>query len=298
MAAFDEWLAWVEEFAALGARCPEIPRAMVTGGKVPCSPPPGGEKGPRVLLCSPHPDDEVLVGSLPLRLLREAGAEVTNIVMTLGGDPARRAGRLAAVRESCRALGFSLELPAEKGRAFENLRVAGRALEPVRWQGMVARLAEVFADHAPDLVVFPHDRDGHPTHVAVHFLALAALFRYTAASGAGVVTAESEYWHPLEEPNLLVGVAGGDVARLLAALAAHGGELRRHPYHLRLPARLMDGVRRGAEVVCGFGAAAPAFAFAEIYRLGRLGDGFRQFARPGAADPWADIAGAVFAAPF
>ncbi|MBV8915368.1 MAG: hypothetical protein JOZ05_20300 [Acetobacteraceae bacterium] len=60
-----------------------------------------------------------------------------------------------------------------------------------------------------------------------------------------------------------------DVADLVAALSLHVGEVARNPYHLRLPAWMMDNVRRGAELVGGQGGAAPPFAFATLYRLRR-----------------------------
>ena len=69
------------------------------------------------------------------------------------------------------------------------------------------------------------------------------------------------------EPNLLVESGVQDVADLVAALACHVGEVRRNAYHARLPAWMMDNVRRGAEWVGGQGGAAPDFTFATIYRL-------------------------------
>jgi hypothetical protein len=57
------------------------------------------------------------------------------------------------------------------------------------------------------------------------------------------------------------------VSDLLAALSFHVDEVRRNPYHLRLPAWLQDNVRRGAELVGGQGGVAPDFAFATLYRL-------------------------------
>jgi hypothetical protein len=58
-----------------------------------------------------------------------------------------------------------------------------------------------------------------------------------------------------------------DVADLVAGLSLHAGEVRRNPYHLRLPAWLQDNVRRGAELVGGEGSAAPDWPFATLYRL-------------------------------
>jgi hypothetical protein len=79
---------------------------------------------------------------------------------------------------------------------------------------------------------------------------------------------ETEFWGQMTEPNLLVESSVADVADLVAALACHAGEVRRNAYHARLPAWMMDNVRRGAELVGGQGRAAPDFAFGTIYRLG------------------------------
>jgi hypothetical protein len=43
--------------------------------------------------------------------------------------------------------------------------------------------------------------------------------------------------------------------------------VERNPYHLLLPAWMMDNVRRGGEVAGGQGGAAPDFAFAALYRI-------------------------------
>jgi hypothetical protein len=64
-----------------------------------------------------------------------------------------------------------------------------------------------------------------------------------------------------------------DVADLIAALSFHVGEVRRNPYHLRMPAWLQDNVRRGAELVGGQGSAAPDFMFATLYRARRWKNG-------------------------
>ncbi len=68
-------------------------------------------------------------------------------------------------------------------------------------------------------------------------------------------------------PNLMVESTPADVADLVAALSLHVGEVARNPYHLRLPAWMIDNVRRGAELVAGQGAVAPQFVFATLYRL-------------------------------
>jgi hypothetical protein len=71
----------------------------------------------------------------------------------------------------------------------------------------------------------------------------------------------------MKNPNLLVESNIEDVADLVAALACHVGEMRRNPFHARLPAWMIDNVRRGAEIVGVAGAASPDFTFGTIYRL-------------------------------
>jgi hypothetical protein len=58
----------------------------------------------------------------------------------------------------------------------------------------------------------------------------------------------------------MIEVWAADVADLVAALSLHAGEVARNAFHLRLPAWMMDNVRRGAELVGGQGGTAPRFA--------------------------------------
>ena len=60
---------------------------------------------------------------------------------------------------------------------------------------------------------------------------------------------ETEYWGQMHAPNLMVESSEADLADLLAALSHHIGEVRRNPFHLRMPAWMQDNVRLGAEVV-------------------------------------------------
>ncbi len=71
----------------------------------------------------------------------------------------------------------------------------------------------------------------------------------------------------MASPNLLVEIGAKELADLIAALSLHVGEVKRNSYHARLPAWMLDNVRRGAELVGGRGAKAPDFTFGTIYRL-------------------------------
>jgi len=67
----------------------------------------------------------------------------------------------------------------------------------------------------------------------------------------------------------MVEISAANRGDMIAATTFHIGEIKRNPYHLLLPAWMMDNVRRGAELVGGQGGAPPDFTFAALYRLRR-----------------------------
>ncbi len=224
---------------------------------------------PKVLIFSPHPDDDCIVGGLALRLLREAKWNVINVAVTLGSKRERRKARLRELHDACASLGFGLVVPNKRG--LERINPETRRRNRAHWRAAVRVVAQILAEHQPRVIFVPHELDGHETHIGTHFLVLDALKTLPAAFKCHVV--ETEFWGQMTEPNLLVESNAKDVADLVAALACHAGEVRRNAYHARLPAWMMDNVRRGAELVGGQGGAAPDFPFATIYRVRKWGGG-------------------------
>jgi LmbE family N-acetylglucosaminyl deacetylase len=258
----------------------EHARLFQSGKKLPLGGPQKYPRHPRVpasapkaLIFSPHPDDECIVGGLALRLLREAKWNVINVAVTLGGKKARRAARLRELRAACDFLGFGLAVAD-----WEDINPVARRKNCAHWRATVKTVAEILAEQQPRAIFLPHEGDGHGTHIGTHLLVLDAL--KTLPTGFGCHVVETEFWGQMTDPNLLVESGTEDVGDLVAALACHVGEVRRNPYHARLPAWMMDNVRRGAERVggpsprrSGFvhaggpGGAAPDFTFATLYRL-------------------------------
>jgi len=228
-----------------------------------------------VLICSPHPDDEALVGGFALRALQESNARVVNCAITLGADRKRKQERLRELRASCAVLGFELKIAGwPRILGLENVEPQGAKGDPQRWRVNHALLKSVFEYAKPDVVLMPHAGDFHRTHKATHQLAVEVAAEYSRRiRGKRLLLLETEYWHPMEKPNLMVGITSADVAALIMAVAEHGGEVRRNPYHLRHPARMMDNVRRGSEVIKGEGASAEGFMFAELYRVSAITNG-------------------------
>lgn len=225
-----------------------------------------GEDVPTVLLFSPHPDDECISGGLPLRLRREAGMRIVNVPVTLGSERQRRNARWRELEHACAYLEFEV-LPAVAG-GLERLHPITRQEDARSWETAVTAITNILAAQSPRIVFLPHLQDGHATHAGTSLLVHDALSRQHVFQPPLIV--ETEYWAAMANPNLMVASNIDDVSDLVAALSLHTGEVTRNPYHLRLPAWMIDNVRRGAEIMCGHGASAPHFPFATLYRASRL----------------------------
>jgi len=278
---YQRWLC----YATAVAHCVDAGRDIPLGPSREKLRPPAAKDGPelgnRVVYCAPHPDDEALSGALALRLRLESGARVTNVAITLGSNKAHRPRRLRELESACCALGFDLVVPQHPS-GFDNVNQASRRERPAEWAAKVQVLREIFDREAPEAVFLPHVHDFNSTHIGTHDLVTEALGAHLeAGSRKPVLLFETEFWHQIEHPNLMIGLSAELVAAQLVGIAEHGGEMARNPYHLLHACRLMDNVRRGSEVISGQGAPAHPFVFAELYHVVWMAGKDRFPARPG-----------------
>ena len=226
----------------------------------------------KVLIFSPHPDDECIIGALPLRLKNEQNAEVINIAVTLGSTKERKQERLEELTNACKSLGFKLLLPGEL--ALDAVYLKTKEDSPKKWQAKVATIVEIIKNEKPDMLLFPHNNDFNSTHIGVYHLVTDAIKQIiTKSPDFNPAIIETEFWHMMEKPNLMIGLSEDDEALLVYALSAHTKEVERNPYHINHPARMIDNVMRGAEVVGGEGGHAPKMDFAMLYRHSRIING-------------------------
>jgi LmbE family N-acetylglucosaminyl deacetylase len=264
MATNNPYQALVDGFARLLTEG----EALSSVGLIPPERPSVAANISTALIFAPHPDDEVIIGGLPLRLLREQKLNVTNVAVTLGSRAERQAARWQELKNCCKYIGFGLL--AAGGSGLQGINPVAREQQPQRWAAAVETIADILAVQQPSIVFLPHADDWNITHIGTHYLVLEALSR---CPGLACQVVETEFWGAMDAPNLMIESSAADVADLVAALSLHAGEVARNAYHLRLPAWMMDNVRRGAELVGGQGSAAPQFAFATLYRLRRWADG-------------------------
>lgn len=258
-----------QSFVANSARLVREARSLPLGGLPPAARPTLTTDAPRALFFAPHPDDETISGALALRLFREAKLNLINVAVTQGSNKARQPERLIELQNACDYLGFGLQTTVPNG--LERVTAKTRQSDPAYWSGMVRVIAEILTKHQPRVILFPHVHDWNGTHIGVHHLVMDALQQMPASFEC--FTVETEFWGAMDDPNLMVELSETDLADLIAATSFHVGEVKRNPYHLSLPAWMMDNVRRGAELVGGQGGAAPDFTFAALYRLRKWSHG-------------------------
>ena len=198
-----------------------------------------------IIILSPHPDDESIIGSLPLRLMHENNAHIINVAVTLGSNKARQKPRLKELQNACAFLEMDLDLLSED------------------WPSKAKELKALLQKYRPNLILAPHLKDHHPTHIKTGKLLEKVLKTYKF----NTLVAWTEFWGAMEKPNCLVEVPGEILEMQMKALAMHEWEVARNPYHLRLPAWMMDNVRRGGEIISQLGAEVPQMPFGVIYHL-------------------------------
>lgn len=199
-----------------------------------------------VMILSPHPDDESIVGSLALRLQRENNAHIVNVAVTVGSNKARQKERVEELEKACELLEMECVYLNED------------------WKKKEKELKSLIQKYHPDLIIAPHTKDFHPAHIKTGELLKKCLMSLKKMQ---LLIAWSEFWAPMAKPNLLVEVPVEILELQMKALELHVGEVSRNPYHLRLPAWMMDNVRRGSEVIGGKGSESINTAFGVLYQL-------------------------------
>lgn len=241
-------LQYVSAYRTLAEQGKKLPAVRVRSVPLPAP------DAPVVLIFSPHPDDECTTGGLALRLRHEADARIINIPVTFGSRTDRRAARREELKNACTHLGFEL-----MDSGLEGFHTS-------------EEVTQILRQYRPQMIFFPHAEDWNGTHERVNRLLMNAL----PLAGVECLLVETEFWRPMKQPNLMVELSPVNLTTLIEALSLHTGEVARNPYHLSLPAWMMDNVRRGAEVVLGQGGKAPDFTFATLYRLTKWSGGAQQ----------------------
>lgn len=208
----------------------------------------------KVLIVSPHPDDEILQSSLALRLQTENSMKVINVAVTLGSKLDQRKRRTSELSRAVKFLKFKNYILSES------------------WSEKKRELSEIIRKEKPSLIIAPHHLDQHTTHQRTSTLVS------DVTRGFSGTIAWSEFWSAQKSPNLLVEVPLEIFLKQYKALEFHRGEIARNPYHLRLQSWLIDNVRRGSEIIHHSGAESAPMLMGQLYRLSKSASADQCFA--------------------
>lgn len=207
----------------------------------------------RLVVLSPHPDDETLACGGLMRAASRIGLDVVLVAVTDGeacypGDPEWTPQRLREQR------------PQEVERALAALGVQARVYRLGLPDGGIAGQAEVLSRRladlliADDLVLAPWDRDGHPDHDAVGEAALRAAH----SADASLLRFPVWAWHWLDPDSAhppfdaitmpLDANAMADKRRAIACFASQLGTAHPATAEPILPARVVERFLRPFEV--------------------------------------------------
>jgi LmbE family N-acetylglucosaminyl deacetylase len=180
-----------------------------------------------ILIVSPHPDDECILGSIALRLQWENKCPIFVLPATYGSQYTQRARRLDELQAACKTLNWSLyNRSLTKNFSMLELKKILEKLKPVA-------------------IVTYHPRDNHPTHSKISQIVLDCLKQNNITSTLFL----GEYWSTLRRPNLSVELSIKNRSQLIKGLKNHKEEIKRNPYHLSLESWWNDSSRRGRELL-------------------------------------------------
>ena len=180
----------------------------------------------RVLVVSPHPDDETLGAGGTIRRLADEGHDVTVAVMTgrgPDGHPLFNDEGFASVRaefaSAMKVLGVDKAL-------FADLQTTLLTETPVHVINKKA--VEIVAEVQPDLILLPFEHDLHKDHGLIHYAFMVALRPHLAALRRPHLIAcyeapsethlQAPYLHAGFEPHMWVDISD-QLDRKLEALA-------------------------------------------------------------------------------
>jgi len=202
----------------------------------------------RVLVVSPHPDDEAIGCGGTLCGHADDGGELRVVFLTSGengghGVPPGEAGprREKEAKRSAEILGIE---HLEFWRYTDGGLTASRSV--------VNRLRELLRSWRPDIVYAPHRDEMHADHRAASRIALRA------ASKLGLETRLFEVWTPLSRMDAIVDISA-HIDRKVAAIRAYESQCAALPF---------DEAFRGLARYRGEMFSWPEGAYAEVFVRG------------------------------
>jgi len=157
-----------------------------------------GLKERRVLVLSPHPDDDIIGCGGTIYKYHLKGAEITSVYMTDGrkGNPGYNEEELVLIRRE----------EAKKASTIvgiDNLIfLDNRDSELTSNSKTIKELSQIIRDIKPEAVFLPFLLDNHPDHIATNNIFIQATKNYNVDAACYGY----EVWTPLTAPNCIIDI--------------------------------------------------------------------------------------------
>lgn len=210
----------------------------------------------KILVVSPHPDDETLgAGGSLLRFAGE-GNELYWLIATeagerLGWSKERMHTREDEIGRVTEAYGFS---------AVENLRLPATELDRLPGGDVIDKIRESIARIQPELVLLPDRNDAHTDHAVVFDCCMSVLKAFRCPSVKKIWTmeilSESNFGNPYRHfaPDLYVDISE-TIERKIGIMKIYASELGQHPFPRSEESIRALATLRGAEAGCRYAEA-------------------------------------------
>src|SRR4030042_5200610 len=152
----------------------------------------------RVLVLSPHPDDDIIGCGGTICKYHLKGAEITSVYMTDGrkGDPRYNEEELVSVRRE-EAKRASTIVGIESLIFLDN-----KDSELTSNSKTIKELSQIIKDRKPEAVFLPFLLDNHPDHIATNNIFVQAMKNYNIDAACYGY----EIWTPLTAPNCIIDI--------------------------------------------------------------------------------------------
>ena len=202
----------------------------------------------RILVLSPHPDDESIGCGGSICQHADAGHRIVSVFLTSGELGLKKLSREAAwqIREAEAHAAAKILGIAETHFLRQPDWTLADAVEPA-----TTALGPIVSSERPELIYVPHSAEWHPDHKAAGVVVRHAL----SLAGLAPEVRAYEVWTPLAQYDLVVDITAL-MPRKLQAIRAHASQFHEIDY-----ARAAEGLNAYR------GAIASRTLFAEVFSL-------------------------------
>ncbi len=210
----------------------------------------------KIMVVSPHPDDETLGAGGTLIKMKKAGhsiswLNITDMKVEDGWDSERVSHRKEQIKKITEFFGFD---------KFYNLSFSTTKLSIIDEGEIIGKIKKVFEEFKPEWIMIPGQYDAHSDHHVVYNCCMAAAKTFRAPFIKRITTmeivSETDYGFQKEkfEPNLFVDISG-ELEGKIEAIKIYDTELEQEPFPRSVSNIKAIASVRGSSCFCKYAEA-------------------------------------------